>query len=129
MPSEDGQCANADLVRRFYRALADHDLTTLAALVSDDFVDHTHQPDSTGARIGRAALLAHTARVHELVGAVRIVLEDVLAQGDRVVTRWALAVSDDAPACGPAWQASVRGISIHRLQAGQLVERWVALSI
>jgi steroid delta-isomerase-like uncharacterized protein len=59
---------------------------------------------------------------------VNATVEDVIAEGDKVVTRWTIRgthqgeVEEFGPPTGK--QAELQGISIHRIEGGKIVEEW-----
>ena len=65
-----------------------------------------------------------------LVGAPpdwHITIEDQIAEGDKVVTRWTWSFTHTVPVFGAAptgKHISYTGISIYRLQGGKIVEGW-----
>lgn len=64
--------------------------------------------------------------IHQLFPDLRVVAEDLIAEGDKVVMRWAargtLQVEiEDMPA---GQQATIRGIDVYHLADGKIVEWW-----
>ena len=58
---------------------------------------------------------------------LHINIEDQIAEGDKVVTRWIWSFTHTVPVLGAAptgKHISWTGISIHRLQSGKIVEGW-----
>ena len=55
-------------------------------------------------------------------------VEDVIAEGDKVVTRWTVRgthqgeIEEFGPPTGK--QAELQGITIHRIEGGKIVEEW-----
>ena len=55
-------------------------------------------------------------------------VEDVIGEGDKVVTRWTIRgthqgeIEEFGPPTGK--QAELQGISIHRIEGGKIVEEW-----
>ena len=55
-------------------------------------------------------------------------VEDVIAEGDKVVTRWTIRgthqgeIEEFGPPTGK--QAELQGITIHRIEGGKIVEEW-----
>ena len=75
---------NMALVRRFLEAQANADLDTIEELLAPDFVDRSLLPGQEPSREG------YKQQVAEQIAAlsdVRCIIEDQLAQGDKVVTR------------------------------------------
>ena len=58
---------------------------------------------------------------------LRITIEDQIAEGDKVVTRWTQSCTHTVPLLGAAptgKHISFTGISIYRLEGGKIVEGW-----
>ncbi len=57
-------------------------------------------------------------------------VEDVIAEGDKVVTRWTIRgthqgeIEEFGPPTGK--QVEIKGITIHRIEGGKIVEEWQA---
>jgi predicted ester cyclase len=57
-------------------------------------------------------------------------VEDVIAEGDKVVTRWTIRgthqgeIEEFGPPTGK--QAEIKGITIHRIEGSKIVEEWNA---
>lgn len=110
-------------VLRLYELLNEGDVDAIGDLVSPDYVEHDPLP---GQGEGREGVLD---RFSILVGALapHFTVEDVIAEGDRVVVRWTNAgthVGEFAgiPATGRTFQ--IAGIDIHRIEDGRLAEHW-----
>ena len=95
----------------------------LDELVAEDFVSHTWQSSGDG----RAALKAATDRMASALIHVRFVIEDIIAEDDRVCVRLtasARPVGDfmGMPASGNSY--TIGEIHIFRLAAGRIAEHW-----
>ena len=80
----EAQENNEALVRRFLEALAERDLDALEEMMSPDFVDHSLLP---GQKPGREGYIQGVAEDHAAFSNVRYRIEDMVAQGDKVITR------------------------------------------
>ena len=99
------------------------DVDLLDELAVADYEEHDPLP---GQGTGRDGL---RDRVTMLVGtlAPQFTMEDVIAEGDRVVVRWTNSgihrgESRGFPATGRT--VSIAGIDIHRLEGGKMAEHW-----
>jgi steroid delta-isomerase-like uncharacterized protein len=116
--------SNKQVVERFVReVLQQGSKPAVDQLVAPDFVSHSWP--STGD--GRADLKAAIDRVAKGLADAEFVIEDTIAEGDRVVVRVtssATQVGDfmGMPASGKRY--SIGEIHIFRLRDGQLVEHW-----
>jgi steroid delta-isomerase-like uncharacterized protein len=116
---------NKAVVRRYYdEVLNQRRGDLLDEIAVEDYVEHDPFP---GQGNGRADL---RARVELLVGAfnpLHFTIEDVIAEGDKVVVRWTNAGTDSGgfmgmPATGKDF--GIAGIDIHLLRDGRLAEHW-----
>ncbi len=115
--------SNADLARRLYDLLNAGDVAAVGDLVTADYVEHDPLP---GQGEGRDGVVD---RFSMIVGALAptFTIEDIIAEGDRVVVRWTQSgthVSDfmGAPATGRTFQ--ITGIDVYRVSSGELAEHW-----
>ncbi|HEY7281547.1 MAG TPA: ester cyclase, partial [Actinomycetota bacterium] len=85
MSGHDSASANAEVVRAVEQAWQDNDIDAIDRLIADDFVAHT--PGADQLPPGReGAKAAHQQSVGALVDR-RTTIEDLVAEGDRVVVR------------------------------------------
>lgn len=119
---------NEDIVRRYsHDAWIKGDLDVIDKLFSADFVNHDAFAGSDResykdyVRQHREGLADRTAR-----------LDDVIIADDRVVTRWHVKGRHVGKVLGvhPTGRTAVmRGISIYRLENGNIVEKWNEASL
>jgi steroid delta-isomerase-like uncharacterized protein len=115
---------NKALTRRIYdQVLNDRRLEEIGELVVAAYDEHDPLPDQ---REGRDGL---KDRVRMLVEglAPTFTVEDIVAEGDRVVVRWTNSgrhVGDflGMPPTGHSY--AIAGIDIYRIEDGQLAEHW-----
>jgi steroid delta-isomerase-like uncharacterized protein len=116
---------NKALVRRFYEEIDKGNLEAMDELVAEDYIDHS-PPPFPGLGKGREGL----KRAFEIFWRAtpgRHVIEDQIAEGDKVVTRLTAygRHEDDLPGI-PKTGADLKMTAtvIHRIQDGRLVEKW-----
>ena len=115
---------NKALVRRFYdQVLNGRRVEAVDELAVAGYHEHDPLP---GQRDGRDGL---KDRVSMLVGglAPTFTVEDVVAEGDRVVVRWTNSgrhVGDFLGIPPTGRSCAIAGIDIYRLQDGRLAEHW-----
>jgi serine phosphatase RsbU (regulator of sigma subunit) len=122
---------NKALVRRFYEAQTNADLHAMRELLAPDFVDHRLLPGEEDP--GPEGYIRTTAAVHAAFSNVRyIVVEQMAAEGDRVVSRLSLIGTHDrgeiagfAPT-GKEYEATA--IVIHRIEGDKIAEEWTEAS-
>jgi serine phosphatase RsbU (regulator of sigma subunit)/predicted ester cyclase len=116
---------NKALVRRFLEAHANGDLDTVDEMLAPDFVDHNLIP---GQRPGREGYLRALTEFHAAYSHTRYVIEKQLAEGEEVVTTFAVSSTHDRG----EWMGLVPTgkefkalhILIHRIVAGKIAEEW-----
>jgi steroid delta-isomerase-like uncharacterized protein len=112
-----------DIVRRLYEMLNAGQAERAAGLVSDDYLEHDPLPGQgtgRGGAVDRFSLLTRALAPHFTV-------DDVVAEGDRVVVRWTNTgthIGDFAgiPATGKTF--AIHGVDVYRVAAGELCEHW-----
>jgi predicted ester cyclase len=116
--------ANAakSLVRRFYSEMF-RDLAAAEACIGSNYVDHNNEQAGRGPDV----LRAHVAALLGTFPDFSIEIEDMIAEGDKVVTR----VTGRGTHAGTWMQIEptgsvvrVKGINIDRVVAGRIVEHW-----
>ncbi|MFN2614303.1 MAG: ester cyclase [Actinomycetota bacterium] len=121
--------AHKDIARRFYEeVLNKRDVDLLDDLAVTDYIEHDPLP---GQGTGLAGL---KDRVNALLTGLdpTFTIEDVIAEGDRVVVRWTNSGTHvdtflGIPATGRAF--TIAGIDIYRLEHGKLAEHWHVVDV
>jgi steroid delta-isomerase-like uncharacterized protein len=122
MSAED----NRALVRRFYEdAWNKHNPAVVDEIYTADFVDRS--PDIPGIPHTREGLKQFMGVYLRAFPDANITIEDQLAEGDRVVTRWTGHGTQtgqfmEMPPSGK--RVAVQGVQIDRLSGGKIVESW-----
>ena len=116
---------NKAVVRRFVdEVLNAQDPHAVDQLVAEDFVEHGAAP---GALWGREGLKRTLAVFLDSFRDLRVAIEDMVAEGDKVVVRTtteATYVGDPRGIVGVDRRVSFTSIEIIRLSGGRIVERW-----
>jgi steroid delta-isomerase-like uncharacterized protein len=111
-------------VRRFYTdALDDGNLDAIDEIAVEDYIENGMVP---GQGTGRQGLKDRVTILRNAF-APRFTLEDVIAEGDRVVVRWKNHCTHvgefmGIPPTGKPY--SIDGIDIYRLENGKMAEHW-----
>ena len=115
---------NKALLLRFYEAFNKQNLAAMEELCAPDYVFHGTGvlPDSDLARIKQQHTVFWTAFPD-----MHIVLEDMIAEGDKVVARVTVRGTHQGEFMGirpTGKQVGFTGIAIDRFKDGKFVERW-----
>jgi steroid delta-isomerase-like uncharacterized protein len=113
---------NKDLARRSWELLENLDI--LDEVYATDLVWHEPDQDIQGLEEARQFVSMYETAFPDLSATV----EDVIAEGDKVVTRYTVRgthqgeIEEFGPPTGR--QVEVKGITIHRVEDGKIVEEW-----
>jgi steroid delta-isomerase-like uncharacterized protein len=116
---------NKSIVRRYYdEVLNERNIELLDELAIEDYVEHNPFP---GQGNGLADLKARVAGLCGAFKPLHFAIEDVVAEGDKVVVRWTNSGTDKGgfmgmPATGKDF--GIDGIDIHVVRDGKLAEHW-----
>src|SRR5262249_54176659 len=117
---------NKALVRRWYdEVLNGADLAVVDDVVAADLVFN-------GQPIGRAGIAQAAAWVHSIFPDLQVTVEDVVADGDRVVTRFSARATHRGEFMGipPTGRTvTLRGVHVDRVQGGRIAERWETVDL
>jgi predicted ester cyclase len=114
------------LARRFMEARVKGDVDALEEMLPPDFISHTKLlPEEVQ---GRQGVIWAAAQVAGAISNASVVVEDQLAQGDKVVTRFTVhSTHDRGELMGLApsgRQMTNRVILIHRIVESKIAEEW-----
>lgn len=118
---------NKAVVRRWFQAFNDRDLAAEEAARSADFAAYV--PGAPAALDGegwKSFIAAFFAGFPDF----RLVLEDVLAEGDRVAARWTFRGTHGGEFLGMAptgKPVSMSAVEVNRVADGEVAEHWVVL--
>jgi steroid delta-isomerase-like uncharacterized protein len=118
--------ANKAISRRLVEeAFNDGRLEVVDELIAPTFVNH--DPSVTGDMVGPEGTKQLIEGYRTAFPDLRITVEDQLAEGDRVATRWTATGTHQAELLGIAAtgkQATITGLTIDRIEDGKIVESW-----
>jgi predicted ester cyclase len=125
----EAQQRNKVLVRRFLEAQAKGDLDAVKEMMAPHFVDHNLRPGKTPDREGYLRVVAEEQAAFS---DIRYIIEDQIAEDDKVMTRWTGSSFHDrghyqgfAPT-GRWWADKI--IDVHRIEGGKIAEEWKGAS-
>jgi steroid delta-isomerase-like uncharacterized protein len=119
---------NKRLVRRQFEELINlKNLGVLDTDMAEDFVDHEAPPSQPPGPEGVKIWIRH---LYEVVPDLQVTIEDIVAEGDRVVVRNTWRGTHVGPFMGippTGKRFTLRGIVVWRIVDGKLKERWATL--
>jgi serine phosphatase RsbU (regulator of sigma subunit) len=117
---------NKELARRFMEARVKGDMDAVDEMMTPDFVGHAKV--LPGQEPGREGAIRAIAQYSAAFSNARVLVEDQIAAGDRVVSRFVVHVTHDrgelmgiAPT---GRQFTNTAILIHRIEDGRVAEEW-----
>jgi steroid delta-isomerase-like uncharacterized protein len=115
---------NKDLARRSWEMLVNQqNPDAIDELYTPNFVWHEPDEDIQGPEEARRFLTMYLSAFPDM----RVSVEDEIAEGDKVVTRWTIRGTHRGELMGMAptdEQVEIKGITIHRIEGGRIAEEW-----
>jgi steroid delta-isomerase-like uncharacterized protein len=125
--SKEAEMSNKELSRRFTELFSTGDVASAEEVLSADVVFHGTRGD--GEVRGREQMIEFIAAYRRAFPDAHSSVEDQIAEGDMVVTRW-LARGTNLGELGPmaatGREFEMEGVTIERIEEGQIAEVWVA---
>ena len=116
---------NKQVARGVFEAWESGDLDALDEIVAEDAADHDPYNPHTGE--GREGLKKLISMYREAFPDVSFEIEDQIAEGDMVVTRWSATGTHEGEIMGfepTGTKSTITGIGIDRIEDGKIVEAW-----
>src|ERR671920_965337 len=118
---------NKALTRRSWEIVAKASLETLDDALQEVYADDIvmHEPDEDVR--GIEGLKQFVSMIRSALPNLSITLEDDIAEGDKVVSRWRAQGTHQGELMGIAAtgnEVAITGITIHRIEDGKIVEEW-----
>jgi steroid delta-isomerase-like uncharacterized protein len=118
--------ANKALLSRFYKEVyVDWNMALADEVLSPQFTSHDWPNDGP---TGPQAFRDYYAAIRSAVPDARYEVDDLIAEGEKVVVRWTLLGTHQGDFGGIAPTGrpiALKGIAIYRVDDGKLMERWV----
>ncbi len=115
---------NKAIVRQAYDAINRNDLDALDEMVASDVTDHDPAP---GQGPGLEGVKDYFSSLHAAFPDVHMDVEDMIAEGDKVVARISVSGTHQGEFMGIAPtgnRVTITGIDILRITDGKVVEHW-----
>jgi steroid delta-isomerase-like uncharacterized protein len=122
MPEE-----NKALARRSWEIVTEGSLDTLEDALAEVYAGDVvmHEPDED--IVGIEGLKQFVSMIRAGFPDLRVTLEDAIAEGEKVVSRWTAQGTHQGELMGIAPtgnRVTITGITIHRIEDGKIVEEW-----
>ena len=110
------------LIRRFWESVNQQNWAGLDEIIAEDSIE-----SGGGRTLSREELKAEFAGYATTFSDLHFTIDDMVAEGDQVVTRWTVRGTHtgplmDMPPTGKS--VTITGISIDRVKNGKIVEGW-----
>jgi steroid delta-isomerase-like uncharacterized protein len=118
---------NKALTRRSWEIVATGSLDTLDDALQEVYAEDIvmHEPDEDVR--GIEGLTQFVSMIRSALPDLRITLEDDIAEGNKVVSRWSAQGTHQGELMGVAPtgnEVAITGITIHRIEDAKIVEEW-----
>jgi steroid delta-isomerase-like uncharacterized protein len=116
---------NKAAARTFFDIFNSGDVDRLDEIMSPSWVDH--DPQNPFAEEGLEGTKKVISMYREAFPDLRVMVEDQVAEGDRVVTRWTATGTHQGELMGitpTGRNSTVTGLSMDRFEGGKIVEGW-----
>jgi steroid delta-isomerase-like uncharacterized protein len=116
---------NKAIVRRFWGVWEEGNIGLVDELLAPDYINHT--PASPDQPTGPEGVKGVVAMFRSAIPDLRIVVEDMIAEGDKVAVRYTLEGTHEGELFGvpPTGQRlSIKSIAVERVSDGKIREHW-----
>jgi steroid delta-isomerase-like uncharacterized protein len=115
---------NKAIARRGYEAINQNNLDALDEVVASDMIDHDPAP---GQAPGLEGVKQYFSSLHSAFPDVQLNVEDMIAEGDKVVARLSVSGTHQGEFMGidpTGNRVTITGIDLLRIVDGKIVEHW-----
>jgi steroid delta-isomerase-like uncharacterized protein len=116
---------NKEIVRRFWGVWEEGNLGLVDELVAPDYVNHS--PGIPGQPEGPEGVKAVVSMFRAGMPDLGVVIEDVIAEGDKVVMRYRIEGTHEGELFGvppTGRRVSIESITVERVSGGKIREHW-----
>jgi steroid delta-isomerase-like uncharacterized protein len=116
---------NRTIVRRFWGVWEEGKLDLVDELVAPDYVNHS--PGMPGQPEGPAGIKAVVSMFRAGIPDLKVVIEDVVAEGDKVMMRYRIEGTHEGELFGvppTGRRVSIESITVERVSGGKIREHW-----
>lgn len=124
LPAPDPLQANKALVRRYIEeVLSANRLEKLDEMLGPDFKDST--PGALGSETGPNIIREAQGRIRSLFPTVQYQVDDLVAEGDKVVARYTVRAATKEEKGIPSQKVEITGMTLFRIADGRIREVWI----
>src|SRR5215208_1780728 len=113
------------VMRRFWEVWEQGNIDLLDELLAREYINHTlATPDLPP---GPEGVKEVVSMFHSAMPDLRVVIEEMIAEGEKVATRYALEGTHEGELFGAAptgKQLSIKSITLERVSDGKIIEHW-----
>jgi steroid delta-isomerase-like uncharacterized protein len=116
---------NKAIVRRFWGVWEEGNIDLVDELLAPDYINHT--PASPDQPTGPEGVKGVVAMFRSAIPDLRVVVEDMIAEGDKVAVRYTLEGTHEGELFGlppTGQQLSIKSIAVERVSDGKIQEHW-----
>jgi steroid delta-isomerase-like uncharacterized protein len=116
---------NKAIVSRFWGVWEEGNIDLVDELLAPDYINHT--PASPDQPTGPEGVKGVVAIFRSAIPDLRVIVEDMIAEGDKVVVRYTLEGTHEGELFGvpPTGQRlSIKSIAVERVSDGKIREHW-----
>lgn len=115
---------NKALVRRYIEEiLSANRMDKLDEMLGPDFTDST--PGALGSETGPDIIRAAQGRIRALFPTVQYQVDDLVAEGDKVVARYTVRAATKEEEGLPSQKVEITGMTLFRIAGGKIREVWI----
>lgn len=123
-PAPDPLQANKALVRRYIEeVLTANQMDKLDEMLGPDFTDST--PGALGGGTGPNIIRAAQTRIRTLFPTVQYQIDELVAEGDKVVARYTVKAATKEEEGMPSQKVEITGMTSFRIADGKIREVWI----
>jgi steroid delta-isomerase-like uncharacterized protein len=116
---------NKEIVRRFWEVWEEGNLGLVDEVVGSDYVNHS--PGMSNQPEGPEGIKAVVTMFRAGMPDLRVVIEDIIAEGDKVVMRYRIEGTHEGELFGvppTGRRVSIESITVERVSGGKIREHW-----
>jgi steroid delta-isomerase-like uncharacterized protein len=116
---------NKEIVRRFWGVWEEGNLSLVDELLAPDYVNHS--PGMPGQPEGPEGVKAVVNMFRSGLPDLKVVIEDVIAEGDKVMMRYKIEGTHEGELFGvqpTGRRVSIESITVERVSGGKIREHW-----